>query len=109
VQIPAVPSCIESAFRIHVAGSLAEVDVPQQVYDEPDAPGDFLLTGQELGMETIAVTVTATQRDGQSIDLPDGGTEGVPEHWHVHLTYDLADEGVTSERVSNPKITVSQR
>ncbi|WP_135363080.1 hypothetical protein [Halosimplex halophilum] len=108
VEIPAVHSCIESAFRIHVAGTLAEAEFPQQVYDDPDVDADFLATDQELGLEDIAVTVTATRRDEGPDRTPERRADGVHEHWHVNLAYGLSDSVVTSERVSDPTITIDE-
>jgi hypothetical protein len=109
VSIPTFASCIESAFRIYVAGTLTEADFPQQVYDVPEVNGDFVLTDKDLGNEEIAVTVTATPQGNRSHEPSEKETQQVSEHWHINLTYELSDHGtIPSEKISNPRIMINK-
>lgn len=109
VEVPSLPTCIDAAFRVHVAGTLASADFPDEVYDVPDADADFAVTDQDLGEAEVAVTVTATPRGGPARRTVEAPASGVDEHWHVDLQYDLDDGAVvTAEAVTNPSITVAK-
>lgn len=108
--IPTLPACIESAFRIQVAGTLDDATFPDHVYDAPDADADLVVTDQDLGMEEIAVSVSATDADS-----PPHGQTGEPapefeEHWEITLRYRLREnETTTADAVSSSSISVQQR
>lgn len=108
--IPTLPACIESAFRIQVAGMLEDANFPHEVYDVPDADADFVVTDQDLGREEIAVSVSATDADESPHGQTGESTAEFEEHWEITLRYRLREnETTTSDAVSCSSISIQKR
>lgn len=107
--IPTLHACIESAFRIQVAGIFEDATFPQHVSDDPDVDADFVVSDQDLGQEDVAVTVSATDADMRRNRSTDRSPDDLA-HWELTLRYRLPeDESATADAVSSSSISIQKR